>query len=102
MDRFDLGMASLACLGDVIGGCGRPGIGMGKDEMISVAIIASGGDDEPPLEQTHPVNALGIVVQDIFFRNIVSAGDRSAFPVTLSAKKRNIHFVSEGIGILLG
>jgi hypothetical protein len=48
------------------------------------------------------VNALGIVVQDIFFRNIVGSGDGSAFPVTFPAEKRDVHFVGEGVGILLG
>jgi len=102
MDLFDLGMANLTSLRDVIGRRGRPGIKMGKNKVVPVAIVACGGDDEPPLEQTHPVNALGIVVQDIFFRNIVGSGDGSAFPVTFPAKNRDIHFVGEGVGILLG
>jgi len=68
MDLFDLGMANLAGLRDVIGRGGGPGVGMGKNEVVPVTIVACGGDDEPPLEQTHPVNALGVIVQDIFFR----------------------------------
>jgi len=75
---------------------------MGEDEVIAVAIIARGGDDESPLEQADAVNTLGIIVQNIFFRNIVHTGNGGAFPVTLPAKIRDIHFVSEGIGILLG
>jgi hypothetical protein len=75
---------------------------VGKNEVVSVAIVACGGDDESPLKQTFSVNALGIVVQNIFFRNIVGSGDGSSFPMTFPAKKRDIHFVGEGIGILLG
>jgi hypothetical protein len=75
---------------------------MGKDEVIAVAIIARGGNDETPFEQADAVNTLGVIIQNIFFRNIVHPGDGSAFPVTLPAKIWDIHFVSEGIGILLG
>jgi hypothetical protein len=66
---------------------------MGKDEMVSVTVIAGGCDDQSLFEQPCSVNALGIVGQDIFFRDIVNAGNRRSLTVAFSTENGNIHFV---------
>jgi hypothetical protein len=67
---------------------------VGENQVISVAIIASGGDDQTLLEQSFAVNALGIVGEDIMFGDVIHTGHRSSLPVALPAQYGNVHLVS--------
>jgi hypothetical protein len=72
--------------------CGA-GIGMGKNEVVSVAIIACCCDDETLPEETFTVYTLGIVAQDIPLGYVIYPCYRCTFPVAFPAQNRNIHFV---------
>lgn len=73
---------------------------MGEDKVISMAVVAGSGDDKPPLEQAFPVDTFGIVVQDVFLRDIVDPGDRGSLPVALAAKGRDFHFIGVRLDIV--
>jgi hypothetical protein len=55
-------MAFHASLRNVIGGSTGPGILVGKNEVVVVAIVTGSGDNETPLEQALSVNALRIII----------------------------------------
>ena len=50
MDSLYSGVAFHAGLSEIIGGCAGTRIVMGKDEVVVVAIITGGGNNETPLE----------------------------------------------------
>jgi hypothetical protein len=72
---------------------------MGKDKVVAVTVVAGGGHDQALLEQSLAVNALGIIRQDVSFRNVVHTGDRGSFPVAFSAENWDIHFVCSGLDV---
>ena len=75
---------------------------MGQDEVIAVAIVAGGRNDQPLLEQSDPMDTLGVVFKNIMFRYVIYAGNRRAFPVTFPAQEGDLHLVSLGIRVGIG
>lgn len=98
---FDPGMALGAGCGDVPGGYGGPGVGMGKDEVVTVAVIAGGGHDQTLFEQSHAVDALRVVGEDVFFRDVVDTGYGRPLPVTFPTQDGDVHLVGAGLNILV-
>jgi len=72
VDFFDPGMALGAGPGDVSHRNRRIGIRVWQNKMVSVAIIARGGDDQTPLEQAFSMDTLGIIAQNVSFGNVVN------------------------------
>jgi len=58
VDLFDAGMTLHTSGGNIAGGYGGTCVGVGKNEMISVTVIAGGGDDQSLLKQSRSVDAL--------------------------------------------
>ena len=94
MDFFDPGVTLSTGLGDVLRRDGRIRIRVRKDEMIPMAVVARSRHGEASPEQAFAVDALGIVAQDLFFRNVVDTGDRRTLSMARSAKERDVHLVS--------
>jgi len=66
---------------------------VGKDEMISMAVVAGGCNSQPPLEKAFAMNALGIVGQNLSFLNVIDTGNRRSLAVAFPAENRNFHLV---------
>jgi hypothetical protein len=99
VDLFDPGMTLGTGRSDIAGRNSGICIRMGKDQMVSVAIITRGGDDQTLLKQAFSMDTLGIVAQDVPFGDVIHPRHRGSFPVTFSAQDRNIHLVSAGSDI---
>jgi hypothetical protein len=93
VDLFDSGMTLGAGSGYIF--CRDRGISIcvGENEVISVAIIACGGYDQALFEQAFSMDTLGVVAQDISFRNVIYPCHRRTLSVAFSAQDRNVHFI---------
>jgi hypothetical protein len=72
---------------------------VGKDEVISMAVVACGGNDKTAFEQTFTVNTLRVIAQNIMFWNVVDSGDWRSLTVTLAAENRDVHLVGAGFDV---
>jgi len=61
VNLFDPGVTFGAGCGDIPGRNRRSCVGVGKDKMVAVTVVASGGDDQTLLEQSCAVYTLGII-----------------------------------------
>jgi len=93
VDLFDPGVTLSTGLGDVLRRNGGGRIRVGEDEMVPVAVVARGRNGQASFEQAFAVDALGIVAQDLSFRNVVDTGDRRPLSMARSAEERDVHFV---------
>jgi len=90
MHDFDLRMALGAGPGDVLFGNRRPGVGVGQNEVRSMATGANRRDDQATAEQALAMDAFGVVLQDLVLRDVVSKLDGSAFVVTAAAQEGDL------------
>jgi hypothetical protein len=97
MHLLDAGVAGGTGGGDVARGDGGAGVRVRQDHVVAVTVVAGGSNDQAAPEQSLAVDALGIIAQDIVFRDIVNPGDGGAFPVAFPAENRNVHLVSAGV-----
>jgi len=102
MDLLDFGMALQAGRHDVAVGDGGLRIGMRQDLVRGMAGNAGGAAAEPLLEKTLAVDALGIVFQNMVFRNIPLLLDLRTLAVAGTADKRNPKRRHVGVAILHG
>ena len=93
MDFFDPGVTLSTGLGDVLRRDRGVGVRMRKDEMVPMAVVARSRNGQASFEQAFAVDALGIVAQDLFFRNVVNAGDRRTLSMACSAEEGDVHLV---------
>jgi len=73
-----------------------------KDEVVAMAVVAGGCNDETAFEQTFAMDTLRIVGQNVVFGNVVDAGNRCTLSMTFAAKHGNVHFISTGLDIAGG
>ena len=97
---LDAAVALHAGRSDVAGGDGSPGVRVRQDQMGAVTVGARRRHDEPLLEQTDAVDALGVVLDDVVLPDVVVAGHRRAFPVAASAQVGHVHLVGDRLGVL--
>src|SRR5208337_3734401 len=76
--------------GDVLFGNRRPGVGVGQNEVRSMATGANRRDDQATAEQALAMDAFGVVLQDLVLRDVVSKLDGSAFVVTAAAQEGDL------------
>src|SRR5208337_5682705 len=76
--------------GDVLFGNRRPGVGVGQNEVRSMATGANRRDDQATAEQALAVDAFGVVFQDLVLRYVVSKLDGSAFVMAAATQKGDL------------
>lgn len=69
------------------GGCG---VRMGENQMGGVATCTGGGYNKSFLKQAFPMDALGIVLQDVGLRNGAEALNRGSLAVTPATHERHL------------
>ncbi len=83
-------MALRAGPGDVLFGDRRAGIGVGQDEVRSMATGTNRRDDQATAQQALAVHTFGIVFQDLVLGNVVSKLDGRAFMVTAATQEGDL------------
>jgi hypothetical protein len=73
---------------------------MWQDEMISMAVVTCGCNDQALLEQSFSMDALGIIDQNVFFRDVIDTGHGGTFPVAFPAEHGNVHLVCSRFDII--
>jgi hypothetical protein len=85
--------------GNIIDGDTGVRAGVGKHQVVSMAIVTGGRHDQTFLEKSVPMDALAVVFQDIVLGDVIDPGYWCTFPVAFATQDRNVHFIGPGAGI---
>jgi len=72
---------------------------MGQHQVVAVAVVAGGRNDQARFKQAPAMDTLGIVFHDVVFGYIVYSRYYFTFSVTFSAEIGDIHLVGAGFRV---